>query len=138
GSTPYVYDAIGLPPGLSFDPVTREITGTPTTPGNYVVTITATDADGITINTNYNIIVRDPMVLANATLASGIVGDNYLTQTIPAVVGGNGPFNYSATGLPPGLNFNQTTRQITGNPTTSGNYIVTVNAIDTDGKNIQN
>lgn len=138
GSNPYIYDAIGLPPGLSFDPLTREIKGTPTTQGNYVLTITATDADGNSINTNYNIIIRGPLTLPNATLASGIVGANYLAQTIPNVIGGNGPFDYLATGLPLGLNFDQTTRQITGNPTTAGNYTVNVNVIDADGKTIQN
>ncbi len=36
------YSATGLPPGLDIDPVTGDITGTPTTPGKYSVTVTAT------------------------------------------------------------------------------------------------
>ena len=38
--------ATGLPAGLSIDPTTCAITGTPTTPGTYAVTITATNAGG--------------------------------------------------------------------------------------------
>ncbi len=36
------YTAAGLPPGLDIDPVTGDITGMPTVPGKYSVTITAT------------------------------------------------------------------------------------------------
>ena len=45
GQLPYFYAVSGLPPGLSFDPMTRAITGTPTQDGTYTVTYTADDAD---------------------------------------------------------------------------------------------
>ena len=45
GQLPYFYAVSGLPPGLSFDPMTRTITGTPTKDGIYTVTYTADDAD---------------------------------------------------------------------------------------------
>ena len=45
GQLPYFYNVTGLPPGLSFDPLTRSVTGTPTTAGAYTVTYTADDAD---------------------------------------------------------------------------------------------
>ncbi len=45
GQLPYFYAVSGLPPGLSFDPLTRAITGTPTQDGTYTVTYTADDAD---------------------------------------------------------------------------------------------
>ncbi len=45
GQLPYFYAVSGLPPGLSFDPMTRTITGTPTQDGTYTVTYTADDAD---------------------------------------------------------------------------------------------
>ena len=41
----YGYEVTGLPDGLSFDPATRKITGTPTTAGTTTVTYTAEDAD---------------------------------------------------------------------------------------------
>ena len=45
GQLPYFYAISGLPPGLSFDPLTRTVTGTPTQAGSYTVTYTADDAD---------------------------------------------------------------------------------------------
>ena len=38
------YAAYGLPPGLAINPATGLISGTPTTPGSYTVTVAATDA----------------------------------------------------------------------------------------------
>ena len=45
GQLPYFYRVSGLPPGLSFDPLTRTVTGTPTQDGAYTVTYIADDAD---------------------------------------------------------------------------------------------
>ena len=47
GSSAARLSATGLPPGLSADPVTGEITGTATTDGSFLVTLSATEA-GIT------------------------------------------------------------------------------------------
>ncbi len=42
----HLYHVSGLPPGLSFDPDTRTISGTPTTAGTWTATYTADDFDG--------------------------------------------------------------------------------------------
>jgi hypothetical protein len=44
--------------------------------------------------------------------------------------GGNGSYNWSATGLPPGLSFSGGV--ITGTPTTEGRFRVTVTVTDTE------
>jgi len=43
---PTSYTATGLPPGLTLNPLTGEINGTPTASGTYTVTITATNSTG--------------------------------------------------------------------------------------------
>ncbi|MCZ4222628.1 putative Ig domain-containing protein [Pedobacter rhodius] len=138
GSTPYVYVATNLPPGLSFNPSTREITGTPTTAGTYTIPVTATDADGRTVSTNYTIIVTDPLLLPSATLAGGTAGTVYPTQVIPSATGGVGPYTYVATSIPAGLTFNATTREITGTPTQAGNYTISVTVTDSQGRTASN
>ena len=63
------YTVKDLPPGLSFDPVTGEITGTidksasqggPDGDGKYTVTITATDPDGLTAEQTFTWTVTNP------------------------------------------------------------------------------
>jgi Putative Ig domain/Regulator of chromosome condensation (RCC1) repeat len=48
GAPPYRWSASGLPAGLSIDPTSGQITGTPTVPGRANVVLTLADADGIT------------------------------------------------------------------------------------------
>ncbi|MBE5322355.1 putative Ig domain-containing protein, partial [Pedobacter sp. MR2016-19] len=122
GTGPYSYTATALPPGLTFNPATREITGTPTQVGTFTIPVTVTDANGNTITANYTLKVTDPLVLPAATLANGTTGTVYPTQTIPSATGGSTPYTYAATGLPPGLTFNPATREITGTPTQSGTF----------------
>jgi hypothetical protein len=62
GAGPYNWSVIGerqLPPGLSLDPVTGEITGTPTLPGSFTFTIQVVDENGTTIDREYTIIIRE-------------------------------------------------------------------------------
>jgi alpha-tubulin suppressor-like RCC1 family protein len=47
GAPPYRWSASGLPPGLSIDPATGAISGTPAAGGSYTPTITVTDSYGI-------------------------------------------------------------------------------------------
>ncbi len=138
GTGPYSYVATDVPAGLTFNPTTREITGTPTVPGNYIVRVTVTDANGNTITSNYTLKVTDPFVLPAATLANGTTGQGYTPQIIPSAAGGTTPYTYSATGLPPGLTFAPGTRTITGTPTLAGTYPVSVTATDADGKTVTN
>lgn len=138
GYIPYTYSASNLPPGLSFNPTTREITGTPTTTGSYTVAVKATDAKGNNVTTNYTIRVLDPLALPNMNLVDGTVGTVYTKQTLPSASGGVGPYTYVASNLPPGLSFNATTREITGTPTQSGTYNIKLTVTDAEGKTITN
>ncbi|SFB06457.1 F5/8 type C domain-containing protein [Cohnella sp. OV330] len=48
GTEPYTWSISGLPTGLTFDPATLRISGTPASSGTYSLTITATDAENRT------------------------------------------------------------------------------------------
>jgi hypothetical protein len=57
-TSPYTFSYTGtLPDGLTLDPVTGELSGTPTTEDTFTFTIIATDANGYTGSQEYTIII---------------------------------------------------------------------------------
>lgn len=53
GGTPQLM-VDGLPPGISFDPDTLELSGTPNTGGDFIVTVTATDDEDSTATVSFD------------------------------------------------------------------------------------
>ncbi|MCD0486658.1 putative Ig domain-containing protein [Pedobacter sp. MC2016-14] len=134
GTKPYTYSApaSSLPPGLTFNALTREIYGTPTTAGNYTIPVTVQDAENKTTVRNYTIAIKDPLALASGSLPDGTVNVAYPAQTIPEATGGSPGYTYSVSNLPNNLTFNATTRVISGVPAASGTYTIAVTARDQD------
>jgi hypothetical protein len=129
---PTSFAATGLPPGLTLDALTGEITGTPTTAGTYAVTITATNATGTgpaTLTITVAAAAVAPIITSPVT-APGTVGTPFPIYVITAT---GLPTTYTATGLPPGLTLNPLTGEITGTPTASGSFVVTITATNSAG-----
>ena len=82
-NTPTSFNATVLPAGLSVNPTTGEISGTPTVVGSFNITITATNAGG---SGNATLV----MTIAQKTLTvSGATADNKVyTRTNPATISG--------------------------------------------------
>jgi hypothetical protein len=61
GTAPFVWTitAGSLPPGLSMDPATGQVTGIPETAGNYAFTLSVTDASGIAITASCSIRIHE-------------------------------------------------------------------------------
>jgi hypothetical protein len=130
--SPTSYTATGLPPGLTLNPLTGAINGTPTTAGTYVVTITATNGNG-TGTATLTITIASAggaPIITSPTTAPGTVGTVFATYPITAT---GLPTSYTATGLPPGLTLNPLTGAINGTPTTAGTYVVTITATNSSG-----
>jgi uncharacterized protein YhjY with autotransporter beta-barrel domain len=134
----YAITAGTLPPGLSFS--INTLSGTPTTPGSYAITVTATDnvttgpGAPYTISNNYTIDVPAPTIAVDpATLPDTTAGLTY-SQTITAT-GGVGPYTFAVTAgaLPNGLNLTNV-GALSGTTTTSGTFNFTVTATDTYGQ----
>jgi O-glycosyl hydrolase len=127
------YSATGLPAGLSIDPLTGLITGTPTTAGTSSVTVTATDGTGASGSASFawSIAVGISIDVSNPGSQSSTVG-TAVSLPIQATSPG-GTLTYTVTGLPPGLSINSATGVISGTPTTAGTYSVTVTVTDGTG-----
>lgn len=139
GSGSFSYALTGsLPAGLSFSGST--LSGTPTVPGSYPVTVTATDTvitgagAPFSIAQSYTIDVPAPTIVVNpATVPNTTAGESY-SQTLTAS-GGAAPYTLAVTAgaLPAGLSL-ATGGALSGTPTVSGTFNFTVTATDAHGQ----
>ena len=140
GTPPYTFavTARTLPPGLTLS-AAGAISGTPTAPGSYIFTITATDSSGTPDkgSASYTLQVAPGIItitLAPDALPDGIPCTSY-DQTITAS-GGTAPYSFSVSSgsLPPGLSLSPA-GVISGSPEIAANgngkgYTFTVQATD--------
>ena len=133
-NTPCAFTLANPPPGLTINPTTGLISGTPTTLGTYAtVTVTRTDAAGAAASSPAFTwkVVSGPSVTTPATETSTVNRPDSLTvvSTCP-----NTPCAFTLANPPPGLTINATTGVISGTPTTLGSYVtVTVTSTDAAG-----
>ena len=129
-------------PGLSFDPATRRLTGTPTATGTHAMTYRVTDADGDSDTLSFSIRVRAPAPPdSSPEFDPGAgPGDQGYTQgtaitplTLPSASGDDGELDYSLAPEVPGLTFDPATRRLTGTPTAAGTHAMTYEVTDADG-----
>jgi hypothetical protein len=102
---PTSYAAAGLPPGLAVNPLTGAINGTPTVPGTYVVTLTATNASGPSTAGLTIVIAPSANFPASQILnfaARALSGPGSESLIMGFVVAGNGT-NLLVRGIGPGL-----------------------------------
>ncbi|GLQ95089.1 putative Ig domain-containing protein [Dyella acidisoli] len=132
------YSATGLPAGISFNASTRTFSGTATTVGSYTVTYTATPSTGPSTSTSFVITVPSATPTFTSTPGSQTVspGTSWSYQA-PAATNPNGyTISYSASGMPPGITFNASTRTFSGTATTGAAYTVTYTATSSGGVSV--
>ena len=144
-----VSDAV---PGLSFDPSSRVLSGTPTTEGTTTVTYTATHGSGaftppLVHTVTFDIIVGDPddipvtgpISIAEVDDQTYAAGASIAPLTLPAATGGTAPHTYALTG-PNGTDLSEVrgltfdsdpaTRELSGTPTRAGTTTLTYTVTD--------
>jgi subtilisin family serine protease len=134
GSPPYSWSIVsgGLPSGLSLNPTTGAITGTPNGPvGPHQFTTKVTDSASQSDTQDLVIALANPLTVTTTSLPGGTVGKAY-SQVVTAT-GGQTPYAWSvASGsLPPGMALNPSTGAVTGTPTAAGTFSFTARASDT-------
>jgi PKD repeat protein len=124
------YAALGLPPGITLNPASGALSGTPTTPGSYLVEVQATNAGGTTTAMlALDVLDQRIPVISSYAEKIGAVGDS-LSYTISA---SHAPNSFTATNLPPGLSLDSTKGTISGIPTQAGVYLVPITASNAAG-----
>jgi PKD repeat protein len=127
---PVSFGATNLPAGLTLNPSTGVISGTPTLAGVIESTITAMNDNGTGTETLvFSITAGPPPVITSPLAVSGAV--NVAFSYIIAAQ--NNPASFTATGLPSGFSFNTTTGEISGTPDETGTSMVTISATNANG-----
>ena len=126
-----LYSIIGVPPGITLNPSTGRVTGTPLAAGTFQVT--ASVSDGIlSMQQAFTWKVIGPNIapaLVNPGNQTTHVGDLIALQLIGSDLN-NDRLTYSATGLPPGVSLAPSTGVIAGTTTSLGTYSVLVAVTD--------
>jgi autotransporter-associated beta strand protein len=132
GTAPYTFALISctLPPGLALEGDSGVIAGTATAAGNYSFTVRATDADGIQGVQSYTLTIMSEVSITTTMLADWTAGQSGYSQTFTAL-GGVAPYTFTTTAgtLPPGLTLGSV-GLLSGTPSASGSYPITVTATD--------
>jgi hypothetical protein len=131
GVTPYAWSIVsGAVPGLTLDPASGILSGTPTSGGNYSPRIQVADAAGTTTARTFSLSVTSAVltITTQSPLPNGTAGQPY-TQTLTAS-GGVPPYTWTATGLPNGLSLNATTGVISGTLLAAGSFPIPVRVTD--------
>ncbi len=142
GVPPYTFGLIGLPAGLTFNPATGTITGTPpqgSARANIPLELTVTDSGNPqqTVSEALTLTVKP---LAVQILTTGLPGAqvNAPYSAIIEVSDGQPPYRWTIIeGILPsgGANrprLNESTGQIAGTPAAAGTFVFTVRVVDSD------
>ncbi len=130
GATSWAITAGALPGGLTLNPTTGVLSGTPTAAGSSAFTVTATDAQSQTGVRAYSLVILNTLTIAPTTLPNGTAGSVYSQQLTATPTTTGISWAVSAGTLPTGLTLNPQTGQLTGTPTAPGQYTFTATATD--------
>jgi autotransporter-associated beta strand protein len=96
----------------------------------YYYTVTSLNgASESTTSSEVNATTYSAPVVGGSLIAGGATGSAFSYQ----IVASNGPTSFGATGLPSGLNLNSSSGLISGTPTVSGTYSVSISASNSLG-----
>lgn len=132
GTGPYTYFVSGAPPNLGIFANSGDFTGTPQFTGVYPVVVTVKDSSNPqqVATANFTITIVSGLTIITTSMPNGSLGGSY--YVIIASQGGGSTLDWTATGLPPGINIRTETEfaVITGTPTSAGTFTVTVKVTD--------
>jgi hypothetical protein len=138
GDGPITFGGSDLPPGLSLDGATGEVSGIPSAAGTYFMSLTVHDGPPNEENIGaaivpIRILPADPLsqfAFVTQFLNNGEVGTPFCDQYVVENEAMGGTVTFGASGLPAGLVLDPASGAVTGTPTADGTFLVTITAND--------
>jgi hypothetical protein len=123
-----------LPPGVTFDPATHRVFGTPTSAGEFSFVASVKDdkrSDTKTLTLN----VREPLsVTAPEEMPKVEVGVPVKLEFDTAGGAGSTTWTLGGGSLPPGVTLDVVEHEVTGTPRASGSFGFKINVVDEEGR----
>ena len=136
GTPPYTWSlATGsLPPGLTMQPSSGVISGSPTSQGTFTFTVAAQDSSPTQQTQTQSLTIAigapGPLAITTSSLLDGTLNTPYNAKV--AAMGGTPPYTWSipAGALPTSVSLNSSTGAISGTPSSTGTASFTVMVTD--------
>ena len=133
GTVPYIWTLSNVPPGLA-DSGDGTVAGTPTQWGNFNVAVTLSDSatPPHQVTGPATLKVISGLLIQNKSLVKATLGSPYEQQL--EALNGQPPYKWSVTGgtLPNGLSLDQFFGLLSGTPTVTGSFPITIQVQDAE------
>ncbi|MCC6232330.1 MAG: putative Ig domain-containing protein [Verrucomicrobiales bacterium] len=134
GDAPYLIEVSGgrLPEGMTLDPLTGVLSGTPAESGEFRFVVDVMDLSEVVKAQSYVLEIREPLSIESLAVPGAQVGESFTFAFLGA--GGVPPYFWSGTGLPDGLHLGQD-GAMTGIPALEsvGEHLLEVSLADSRG-----
>jgi Putative Ig domain len=134
GTAPYVWSVASgsLPPGLSLNPGTGAVFGTPSSSGSFsfVLQVTDSSSPAETATDPAGIVVYAPLAVSSQTLPTAAVNSSYSATLTASNAVSATTWAITAGSLPAGLSLNMSTGLIGGSSSATGTVNFTVQVTD--------
>jgi hypothetical protein len=132
GRAPYTWAVASAPAGITIDPASGTVRGTPAAAGSFPLQVSVTDKYGTSASLALTLAVRAKVAVKTVRLPAARVGKPF--HVAVRAGGGVGPYSWKATGkLPVGVRLDRRTGVLSGTARRAGTYRVTLTVTDSLG-----